>query len=193
MAQNGVHLPSGEDDHDDGDREYAYGTDEYPFATRVERDAAIRDWSIQRVPVPEIARRAGLTPRRVSSIRSAQRARLSLQDRAAFREEIVSQTAAVTERLMGIVMSPGAPIVKTLSGGEGGSDLVYVREPEGEDGEPGAVARDVSGPVQAARAMVQAHRSLATLLGLDAPTKIETEGTSTVRYEIVGIDPEDLT
>lgn len=175
------------DDTPNGDTpEFGFGTPEYPFESRVERDAAIRQWSIERVPVPEIARRAGVSVRRVGQIRTMQRARLSVQDRAELRAEIAAQSAFVTARMMDIVASPGAPIVKTVGSGEG-STLAYVTEPD----DPSAVARDVSGPIQAAKVVVQTHRSMATLFGLDAPTKVETGGT--VRYEIVGVDPEDLT
>lgn len=48
------------------------------------------------------------------------------------------------------------------------------------------------GPVlQAATALVRLSESRRKLLGLDAPAQVVTD--STVRYEVVGVDPADLT
>lgn len=55
----------------------------------------------------------------------------------------------------------------------------------------GAPLLDDSPVLAAIDRLVRISESIRKLKGLDAPTKVETTGT--VRYEIVGVDPQDLT
>lgn len=50
---------------------------------------------------------------------------------------------------------------------------------------------DDEGAIKAAAQLVRIGERLAKLQGMDAPVKVESDGT--VRYEIVGVDPAQLT
>jgi DNA-binding transcriptional MerR regulator len=58
----------------------------------------------------------------------------------------------------------------------------------GDDGQP---LRDDGPKLQAIDRLVKVRESYRKLLGLDQPTKVQVSGG--VKYEVVGVDPEDLT
>ncbi len=57
-------------------------------------------------------------------------------------------------------------------------------------GKPIAIVRDYAGRLRALDMALKADDTMAKRLGLDAASKVES--TATVKYEIVGVDPEDL-
>jgi transcriptional regulator with XRE-family HTH domain len=134
----------------------------------------------------EVGRRLGLSQPRVSGIEARMRGILPKTDLDALRADMVAQLDRVRARAEGIMNEPGAPVVKTVSVGEGVSRLVYVREPGGEEGEPGEVVRDYAVQLAAMREVVRAQARESALLGTDAATKVEQSGG--VRVEIVGVD-----
>lgn len=76
------------------------------------------------------------------------------------------------------------------------ADMLPAPVVAGKDGEPvmdpetGQWVRDFSGRLRALETALKADDTLAKRLGLDAASKIES--TATVRYEVVGVDTEDL-
>lgn len=84
--------------------------------------------------------------------------------------------------LLDVAEMNGAPITS-------GKDGLPVYDPD-----TGVVARDFSGRINAARALVAASQRIAALYGLDEPVKAEIGANVTVRYSFgPGIGQEDLT
>lgn len=136
----------------------------------------------------EVAARLGISQGRVSEIKSRMVGAMPKTDLAELRAQLVAQLDRVRAKAEDIMHAPGAPVVKTVSEGEGGgSRLVVVRDPEHGD----AIVRDQSASLAAMREVVRAQTREAALLGLDAPAKVEQSGA--VRIEVVGVDVEDMT
>lgn len=107
--------------------------------------------------------------------------RRSLPDRS--REELVrinhEQLEFLRDEVLRLVQKAGAPV----TAGQHGDVLI--------DPDTGAIVRDYSLRINALK---EAHRLILSknkMLGLDAPSEVKTSGS--VRYEIVGVDPEALT
>ena len=96
------------------------------------------------------------------------RAKVSTKNHAAFRELEVQRLTAAIEKLTDIVETDH-PVLHQ------GEDTGFV-----DDGVK----------IRAIEALGRMSARLCSLLGLDAPTKVEE--SSTVRFEVVGIDPEAL-
>jgi len=118
----------------------------------------------------------------VSSIsRICTEVRRSLPDRS--REELVKinheQLEFLRDEVFKLVSKAGAPV----TAGQHGDVLI--------DPDTGGIVRDYSLRI---KALQEAHRLILSknkMLGLDAPSEVKTSGS--VRYEIVGVDPEALT
>jgi len=136
----------------------------------------------------EVAARLGISQGRVSEIKAKMVGAMPRTDLDELRANLVAQLDRVRAKAEDLMHAPGAPVVKTISGGEGeGSRLVVVKDPENGD----AIVRDHTATVAAMREVVRAQAREAALLGLDAPARVEQSGALTI--EVVGVDPADMT
>ena len=146
------------------------------------RDVDIYEKRVRGATLAQLAAEYGIHESRVSQI--CVEIRRNLPDRA--REELVKisfdQLESLRDEVLNLARMPGAPV----TAGQHGDIL---REPS-IDGQ-GEIVRDYSLRI---KALQEAHRLILSknkMLGLDAPTEVKTSGS--VRYEIVGVDPEALT
>jgi hypothetical protein len=129
--------------------------------------------------IPVLAAEYGVNESRISQI--CTEVRRTLPDRS--REELVKinhdQLEFLRDEVLRLAQMSGAPV----TAGQHGDVLI--------DPDTGETVRDYSLRV---KALQEAHRLILSknkMLGLDAPTEVKTSGS--VRYEIVGVDPEALT
>jgi hypothetical protein len=133
----------------------------------------------------EIADEHGLTLERVGQIVREARAEIPEVDKAAYLQASLETLQYVQQVAAELIEREGAPVTAGKDG-----DVLYDPKIKGPDGEP-AVVRDYSGRVLAAQLLLKASEAQAARLGLNAASKLES--TATVRYEIAGVDTEDLT
>lgn len=99
-------------------------------------------------------------------------------------EDLVAREVAFLDDMrrqaMAIVDSDPAPVTA-------GKDGDIVRDPES-----GEIVRDHSGRLAAMREARATSESLRKLVGLDAPTRTKNDNVDIVRYEIVGVESENL-
>jgi hypothetical protein len=126
----------------------------------------------------KIAAHYGISRERVSDILQRVRASLPETDRAELINASMELIHEVKARALEIADMAGAPVAV-------GKDGIVLLDPN--TGEP---VRDYSGRLRALDMALKADDVLAKRLGLDAAQK--TESTATVRYEVVGIEPEAL-
>jgi predicted DNA-binding protein (UPF0251 family) len=144
-----------------------------------------REYEIYRLSVVNqlsqrvIAEKYGLSQERIGQILRGVRDKLPPVDLEAVRQKALALHEDVIRRAYELAEMNGAPV----TAGKDGS-VVY-------DPESGAVVRDYAGKLNALQLALKADEARRKLLGADAATK--TEVTGSVRYEVVGIDPSDLT
>jgi transcriptional regulator with XRE-family HTH domain len=136
-------------------------------------------YAVQRWTQEAIAAELDISQQRVSQILADVRAALPPIDLAEYRRQAIELHLDVIKRGYEIANMNGAPVTAGKDG-----DVVY-------DPESGGVVRDFGGRKAALDLVIKAEAELRKLLGADAATKIETSGS--VRVELVGIDPADLT
>lgn len=95
------------------------------------------------------------------------------------RQETLELYAEMNRRALEMVDLIPAPLVAGKDG-----DLVV-------DPDTGEYVRDYSGRIKALDFALKVSAERRKLMGLDAAQKVETTGS--VRFELVGVDPEDLT
>lgn len=137
------------------------------------RRVKVYGWTQQRT-----ADEYGITQQTVSEIVLAMEKR-NLPDAAELRKASYERLIEIQARQLEISLLKGAPVTAGKDG-----DVVI-------DPETGAVVRDYGGILKALADAVRTDSELAKRFGLDAAQKVETK--QTVRYEIAGLDSEDLT
>jgi len=138
----------------------------------------IRRYTIYRQTMEQIADDLGISVTRVSQIVAEWRASTPAVDLDAMRQQSLALYAELTERALEIADLAGAPVAV-------GKDGIVLRDPE-----TGEVVRDHSGRLRALETAAKMDAETRKLMGLDAAGRMEISGS--VRYELVGIDPEDL-
>lgn len=148
-------------------------------ASRLEgRNGSIwRAHTIYRRTMEDIAEEFGISQPRVSQIIADVRASIPVHDLDQMRNQSVELYAELTRRALEIVDLVPAPIFV----GKDGS-IAY-----DDDGE---VVRDYSGRLRAIETASKMEEHTRKLMGLDSALKSEVSGS--IKYEIVGVDPEDL-
>jgi hypothetical protein len=136
------------------------------------RRVKVYGWTQSRV-----AESYGITQGRVSQIITAMEVR-GLPDAAALRQASYERLIEIQARQLEISLLRGAPVTAGKDG-----DVVI-------DPETGEVVRDYGGILRALADAVRTDSELAKRFGLDAAAKVETR--QTVRYEIAGLDSDDL-
>lgn len=116
---------------------------------------------------------------RVSQILADARRKLPPPDLSAIRDEALELHLDVIRRAYALAEMDGAPVTAGKDG-----DIVL-------DPETGKPVRDYAARMAALGLALKADVERRKLLGLDAASK--TEVTGSVRYEVVGVDPTDLT
>lgn len=145
-----------------------------------EREAEVyRLTVVNRLTQREIAERIGVHQTTVGKILADARAKLPPVDLAAIRAEALALHEDVIRKAYALAELRGAPVTA-------GKDGDVVRDPEDN-----SVVRDYGGRMAALALALKADEQRRKLLGADAATK--TEVTGSVRYEVVGVDTEDLT
>jgi DNA-binding CsgD family transcriptional regulator len=142
------------------------------------RDAEIlRLWTTGHTQTA-IGKRYGLTQQRVQQIIERERRTIGDTDRQRIIEREIAFLDQIRRTAMDIADVTPAPAT-TPKG-----DLVV-------DPDDGRIVRDHSERLAALARAQATSQDLRRLLGLDQPVKAELSGG--VRYEIVGVDPRDLT
>lgn len=142
------------------------------------RDAEIYEKRIRGASLQSLADEYGLEDSSISRITKEQGATLSQRSREDLIAASLNQLEYLREKVIELAEMRGAPV----AAGQLGEILHDV---------DGQVVRDYSLRV---KAIAEAHKlnvTFAKRLGLDAPTQAEVKAS--VSYEIVGVDPGDLT
>lgn len=145
---------------------------------------AVKGWQM-----PKIAEHFGISRQRVSQIIAEKRKELGPYLAEEMTQQSMTFLRAVQEKAWEIAEMAGAPVAV-------GKDGTILTEPcdcmaPEVCGHPPKVVRDYSGRLNALRLAHDIDKSVRKLHGLDAPEKREMSGN--VRYEIVGVDDDDLT
>jgi hypothetical protein len=144
-----------------------------------EREADIyRLTVVNRLTQSEIGRRLGISQQDVSYHLANARAKLPPIDFDAIRKESLALHLDTLRAALELSDMRGAPVTAGKDG-----DVVL-------DPEDGSVVRDYALRLAARETARKADVEIRKLLGLDAAQKVES--TATVKYEIVGVDPEAL-
>jgi len=148
-------------------------------STRLEgrNGQVVRRYTIYRQTQAQIADDLDISQARVSEIIAEWRASTPAVDLDAMRQQSLALYAELTERALEIADLAGAPIAVGKDG-----KIFY--------DENGEVVRDHSGRLRALETAAKMDAETRKLMGLDAAGRMEISGS--VRYELVGIDPEDL-
>ena len=133
---------------------------------------------VNRLTQEKIAERLGISRERVGQILREARAKVRPPDLNKVREEAQARHEDIMRRMFELAELPGAPVTAGTRG-----DVLL-------DPEDGAIVRDYAGRINALKTALQADKELRALLGADAAVKQEVTGT--VKYEIAGLDPDDL-
>ena len=135
--------------------------------------------AVERWTQSQIGEHLGLSQQRVSQILADAREKIEPPDLLAMRERSLRLHEDVIKRAYEMAKMNGAPVTA-------GKDGRVVTDPEDQ-----SVVRDYALRIQALKLAADADRNISKLLGLDAASK--TEVTGTVKFEIVGVEPGDLT
>lgn len=145
-----------------------------------EREADVyRLTVVNRLTQREIGERLGVSQERIGQILRAAKAKLPPIDLDAIRQQSITLYEDVIRRAYLLAEMNGAPVTA-------GKDGDVVRDPD-----DGVVVRDYAARMNALNLAIKADAELRKLTGADAASK--TEVTGSVRYEVVGVDTEDLT
>lgn len=150
-----------------------------PHGEPIER----RNWEIYRQATVyrrtqlSLAEEYGIGQQRISQILAEVRASLPENDVEEMRAASLALYNDLGQRAMEIVDLTPAPVFVGKDGA-----IAY--------DENGSVVRDYSGRLKAMQVAMDLDRERRKLFGLDAATKVEQAGA--VRFEIVGVDVEDL-
>jgi hypothetical protein len=142
-----------------------------------------RDWRIYlaytagRKTQLAISREFNIGQQRVSQIIASVRASLPVDTVEEMREKSLRLYDELIRKALEIVDLTPAPVFVGKDGA-----IAY--------DEDGSVVRDYSGRLNAMQVAAKMDAELRKLHGLDAATKVEQSGS--VRFEIVGVDTEDL-
>lgn len=136
-----------------------------------------RGATIYRRTQDDLAQEYGLSQQRVSEILAAVRASIPDHDKDLMRLESIELYADLTLRAMEIVDLVPAPVFV----GKDGS-IAY--------DDNGRVVRDYSGRLRAMETAAKMDAERRKLMGIDAAEKSEVSGS--LRVEVVGLDPADL-
>ncbi|MDQ7910246.1 sigma factor-like helix-turn-helix DNA-binding protein [Phytohabitans sp. ZYX-F-186] len=142
----------------------------------VDRNQAIWAAYCQGATQAEIAAEHGVTQTRVSQIVKRMREAIPQETRQERAERELAFLDQLRREAMEVVHSKPSPVVA-------GKDGDIVRDPETNE-----VVRDHAGRLAAMNQARLLSADVRKLLGLDAPTRTEVSGG--VRYELVGVDPE---
>jgi MoxR-like ATPase len=127
----------------------------------------------------EIAAEAGVSQQVVAYGIKVYRATIPPVDVEEERRKSIEMLHALRAGALDIYDQAAAPLVRGKDG-----DVLY-------DPVTNELVRDHSGRVAALLAAIRVDESIRKRMGADAPTKVETTGS--VKYELVGVDPETLT
>lgn len=136
-------------------------------------------YAVKRWTQTQIADELGVSQQRVSQILAACREKIVPPDLTAMRDKSIALHEDVIRRAFEMAEMSGAPIAV-------GKDGTILKDPE-----DGTVVRDYALRNTALMLALKAEAELRKLMGMDAATKVETTGS--VKFEIVGVDPEALT
>jgi len=143
------------------------------------RDAELyRRWAVYGWTQAKIAEHFGLSLDGVNDGIRRYREGLDPADKREMIDASIELLKEVNARALEIADMAGAPVAV----GKDGTVLV--------DPDTGLVVRDYSLRLRALETAMKASNDMAKRLGLDAASKVES--TATVRYELAGVDPEDL-
>lgn len=145
------------------------------------RDMEIYEKWIRGTPQAALAEEYNLSVSRISLICTDVRRSMPQQSREDLIALSVDQLEFLREKVIELVQMNGAPVTAGQMG-----DVVL-------DPETGEVVRDYSLRLRAIQAALAMNQTLAKRLGLDAPAQTESVVKATVQYEIVGVDPGELT
>ena len=141
------------------------------------RDGEIwRGYTVYRKTQSRLAAEYGLSQARISEIIRDARASIPQHDRDEMRQQSLELYAELTRRAMEIADLVPAPVVVGKDG-----DILY---------ENGKIVRDYTGRLRAMETAAKFDAETRKLMGLDAASKTEVSGS--VKYEVVGIDADDL-
>jgi hypothetical protein len=132
----------------------------------------------------EIGERHGLSVARVYQVIAAQRALTPARTQDELRQDLMVQLNALRREAHRIAMSDPLPVYApktSLLTGLGDEDDGSVLTP--------VIGADYSGQLGAMKVTVAIANRIAKMHGLDSE-RVETAGT--VRYELVGVDPDDI-
>lgn len=137
-----------------------------------------RDWEIYRryckgVLAPVLAAEYGLSPSRIHQIVANVRSRTPMVAPSDMRADMVRELSEVKAQMHEIL------------DGEPGTKFELDRE-----GNVLAENADQSARLMAAKRIVELDTTIAKICGINAPEQVEA--TSTVRYEVVGVDPDEI-
>jgi hypothetical protein len=145
-----------------------------------ERNAEIyRRYTVFKRTQSEIAEEFGLSQPRVAVIIGEFRKSLPPIDVEKIRQQQIDLYEEIQRQALEIAALKGAPVTS-------GKDGDVVRDPDGNE-----VVRDYAGRIAALNLARATSAELRKLIGADAASKTEVSGA--VRYEIVGVDTNDLT
>lgn len=137
-----------------------------------------RGVTIYRKTEEALAVEHGISQQRVHQIVESVRKQIPDTDLDFARRESIEFYAEMTRRAIEIVDLTPAPVTV-------GKDGNVLREPD-----TGEVVRDYSGRLNAMQVAMKADAERRKMLGLDAAQKVEQSGS--MKIEIVGVDPDDL-
>lgn len=136
----------------------------------------VHRWTQQRV-----AAEYGISQQRVSQILEEVRARILADGGMDTAERMRQQSLELYSHLIAEALEvAGRPAPPMFVGKDGG----IARD------EDGSVVRDVGAKLAALQVAGKMEKEIRTLMGLDAASKAEV--AATVKYEVIGVDTEDL-
>lgn len=148
---------------------------------------AIHGWTQERV-----AEHFGMTQQRVSEIVAAVRAEIGPVITAELAQESMDTIKHIKAESLAIAEEArrGAPI---FVGKDGNVAYEPRTQEEIDAGVPAVPVRDYSGYLRALETAARMDEMMAKRFGVNAPEKKEVDLKGSVRYEVAGIDPSDLT
>lgn len=156
-----------------------------PSQRNVERDELIWKDHVCGMRLSALAVKWDLSPKTISAIIDRVRGAIPRKDIEHWRDVLAEQLDQCRVLTQQIMDSEPVPAYR-------GSTPIYMLGPDGQP-DFSRPAVDHSGRLAAMGELVRVQTRLAKLLGLDAPQRVEVHGDQTVRYEVIGIDPEALT
>lgn len=148
-----------------------------------------RRWAVYRESQEAIGERFGISNQRVSQIIAAVRGKMEPTDRGELIEQSRVLLADLQKRFLEIAELTPAPVVRGKDG-----DILYDTVTDPETGESHqVVVRDYSARMKALAEARITDEQIAKRFGLSEPAKTSVDLQATVRYEIAGVDEDDLT